>query len=242
MPADTLENRNALCESLASYGISISSDQACALLRHLDLVVEKNKVLNLTRITSIEDGIDKHIIDSVLLTTVMEGASEKCFLDIGTGAGFPGIPITIVTGMQGTLIDSVGKKVAAVNEFLQELNISSSQALQIRAEEFAKTCHTRYDYVVARAVAETAVLIEYAAPLLKMGGKAIIAKALPSSEEIERADIVSCMCGMNNVSRETFELPHSAGTRTLLVYEKVGKASVKLPRAVGVAKHHPLYE
>ena len=241
MQADTEENRIALCNSLNAYGISVTAEQARLLLRHLDLVIEKNKVLNLTRITSIDEGIDKHIIDSLLLTKTLDTTAGSSFLDIGTGAGFPGIPIAIVTNMKGTLIDSVGKKVAAVTEFINDLQLSNAEATQIRAEELANTEPEKYDYVVARAVAETAVLLEYATPLLKKGGKAIIAKATPSTEELRNAQAVAEICGMRNVSRETYELPHSYGARTILIYEKVKKPRIKLPRAVGMAKHHPLY-
>lgn len=242
MQADTKAQRIALCEVLSTYGISISNEQAGLLLRHLELVIERNKVLNLTRITSIDEGIDKHIIDSLLLVKCFEDCSDKAFLDIGTGAGFPGIPISIASGMSGTLIDSVGKKVSAVNDFLTELDIHNVLAIKIRAEELAQEKSSVYDYVVARAVAETSVLLEYASPLLKTDGLAVIAKAVPTTDELEHATITAKICGMDYVSRETFELPHLMGTRTVLVYRKISEPNIKLPRTVGMAKHHPLYE
>lgn len=241
-----------LKEELSSYDIQISDGQASLLLKHLELVIEKNKVINLTRIVSVEEGISKHIVDSLLLTKFMSNETpdtkvakeelQKEFLDIGSGAGYPGIPLATVTGMKGTLIDSVGKKVNAMNEFLEELEISNSVAHHMRAEEMAKSKKNSFDYVVARAVAETAILMEYASPLLKIGGSLIITKAVPTDEEISHAKMVEKKLGFELVSRETFTLPHDFGKRTLFKYSKMKSASVKLPRNVGMAKHHPLYE
>ena len=231
-----------LIDVLGSYGISCSTEQAEKLLRHLDLVIEKNKTLNLTRITDPRNGVMLHIVDSLLLLSVPSFASVSGrYLDIGTGAGFPGIPLTVMTDLKGTLIDSVGKKVAAVQEFVRELGLEKTVSVRsIRAEELAKTEASQYDAVVARAVAQTNTIIEYASPLLKTGGKVFVCKANPTSEEIKCADEAAKICGMRNVSRETFELPEGLGHREILVYEKHAKPSIKLPRRSGLAQHEPL--
>lgn len=231
-----------LIEGLAAFGIECSLDQAIKLVDHLELVVEKNEVINLTRITSPLEAVRLHIIDSLLLlTTGLFDDTAHTFLDIGTGAGYPGIPLAIMSGCHGTLIDSVGKKIVAVNEFIDELGLKDQlRATAIRAEELAKTEPNNYDIVVARAVAQTNTLIEYAAPLLKPGGHLLVCKANPSEDELACAQRAAKLCGMSNVSRETFELPDDYGHREILVYQRTGNPSIKLPRRVGMAQHEPL--
>jgi 16S rRNA (guanine527-N7)-methyltransferase len=138
-------------------------------------------------------------------------------------------------------VDSVGKKVAAVQDFVHELGFDDQiRVVACRIEDLGRTERGRYSAAVARAVAPAGVLIEYATPLLKKGGRVIIAKARPSDEEIATAHKVAKICGLENVSRETFELPHELGHREVMVYERVGNPRIKLPREVGRARHQPL--
>lgn len=222
---------------------NIAVDDACAnlLARHLLLVIKKNRAINLTRIDGVEDGAYLHVADSLLLKTAFDAAPRGMFVDVGTGAGFPGIPLAIVTGCRGMLVDSVGKKVAAVDEFLHELGLDGRvQARHTRIEELGKEMRGRFAVVTARAVAQTNVLVEYAAPLLMRGGRLVVAKARPDEEEVRSAGRAAKICGLKFVSRETFELPGGRGHREVLSYERVANPSVKLPRATGMAKHHPL--
>lgn len=250
MHACTDENIAVLLDELSSYDMKLTTAQAAMLLKHLDLVIEKNKVVNLTRIVTVQEAIDKHIVDSLLILKVIEDKnlleSKKIyagrFLDIGSGAGFPGIPLAITTTLQGTLIDSVGKKLKAIQEFIDQLGLSNARAEHIRVEELAKIENHSFDLIVARAVAETAVLMEYATPLLPIGGRLVVTKAIPSEEELQHAHAVEDLFGLQSVSRETFELPNDSGKRTIITYEKVFKEKLKLPRNAGMAKHHPLYE
>ena len=250
MRACTEENIAVLLNEISLYDLELTYDQATLLLKHLDLVIEKNKVMNLTRIVTIQEAIDKHIVDSLLILKVIENKrllegkkpGNGRFLDIGSGAGYPGIPLAITTSLQGTLIDSVGKKVKAIQEFIEHLGLSNAHAEHIRAEELAKTTNNSFGLIVARAVAETAVLMEYAAPLLPLGGQLIVTEALPSEEELQHAQAVEDLLGLHSVSRETFELPNESGMRTIITYEKTSKEKIKLPRNTGMAKHHPLYE
>lgn len=233
-----------LVEQLGMFGIQCSQEQASCLLKHLSLVIEKNKVVNLTRILNEEEAVTLHIVDS-LLPLACERVSlgeESQYVDLGTGAGFPGIPLVVMTGAQGLLIDSVGKKVAAVAEFAQELRLSSVRTAHTRVEDLPKQELGNKDYVFARAVAQANVLVEYAAPLLKKGGVLVLEKARPEDSEIVAAEKAAKICGMNYVSRETFELPFGRGHREILIYEKVANPSIKLPRKAGAAKHAPLGE
>lgn len=229
-------------EELAGFGISCSDDQARLLVRHLLLVIEKNRVVNLTRVVDPQEAVTLHVVDS-LLPLACEGIAldrSSRFLDLGTGAGFPGIPLGIMTGAHGLLVDSVNKKVQAVSEFAARIGLSALHALHARVEDCALRHPKSQDYVFARAVAQSNVLIEYAAPLLKTGGLLVLEKARPTDEELACASEAAKICGMRDVSRETFELPRELGHREILVYKKVSEPSIRLPRKVGEAKRSPL--
>lgn len=232
----------SLVELLSSYGIECDERRAALMLRHLDLVIEKNRVVNLTRIESREKGAVLHILDSLLALACREVSLGPgiSFVDMGTGAGFPGVPLAILTGASGTLIDSVGKKVAAVDEFIGELGLDRLQAFHCRVEDLPQKYLHVQDYVFARAVAQSNVLVEYATPLLRMGGRLVLEKGRPSEDEVAAADRAARICGMTLVSRETFELPGDEGHREILVYERTGKPRIRLPRRAGLAKHEPL--
>lgn len=216
-------------------------EQWQTLVRHLELVIERNRTLNLTRITGWDEAVCLHIVDSLLLQDAFAKAPAGAFVDIGTGAGYPGIPLAVVTGRRGTLVDSVGKKVAAVSEFVRELGLEEQLRVEsTRIEELGRRERGRYAVVTARAVAQAGVLVEYAAPLLQKGGHLVMAKAYPTEDEIKTADRVAKLCGMKRVSRETYELPKGMGHREVIAYERVGNPRIKLPRAVGAAQHRPL--
>lgn len=233
---------NTLIALLAEYGISCDERRASLLVRHLDLVIEKNKVMNLTRIIDASDALVLHIVDSLLPLACkdMKLSGSSSFVDMGTGAGFPGIPLGIMTDAHGTLIDSVGKKVSAVNEFIATLGLDNLVAEHGRLEDLACSLRGTQDYVFARALARTNILIEYAAPYLKKNGLLVVSKAHPDQEELEEAQRAGELCGLTYVSRETYELPRDLGHREILLYQKTGKAKIKLPRKAGTAKREPL--
>ncbi len=230
-----------LARWLRDYGIAMDDDALSLMVRHLDLVVEKNKTVNLTRITSEHEALLLHILDSLLLVDAASSAPEGRYVDLGTGAGFPGLPIAIATHRESVLVDSVGKKVAAVEEFISALGMSDRvSARAIRAEDLARLEPRAYSLVTARAVAQINTLVEYASPLLAQGGLLVITKGRLGADELVHGDAAAKICGLKRVSRETFELPEELGHREIVVYEKVAKPSVRLPRNVGMAKHHPL--
>ena len=199
------------------YGVTISDSEARDLLRHLELVIEANKSVNLTRITSVRDGINLHVVDSLLYVAadLRMRDSRGRLLDIGTGAGY---------------------------RFVDELGLDSkSECIKSRAEELALKQFSSFEYVTARAVAQLSTLIEYATPFLVKSGKAIFSKGRMSDDEIEQAQITAKICGMKLVSRETFELPEESGHRELLTYVRERDSKVNLPRRNGLAKSEPLY-
>lgn len=235
------ERIGELADMLSAYGIETTDKQRRLLLRHLELVMEKNRVMNLTRISDWYSGMVLHILDSLLLAPVCAKAPSGTFLDMGTGAGYPGIPLGIVSGREGLLVDSVGKKVNAVKGFVEQLGLDAQLSCEhVRVEDLARRRRNSFSLVVARALAQTNVLVEYATPLLVPGGSLVLAKGNLSEDEFEAGVAAADICGLECVSRETRELPDGMGHREILAFERVGRSSARLPRKAGEAKRHPL--
>ena len=231
-----------LRKELSDYGINCEEDNARLLVSYLDLVFEKNKFVNLTRITDPAEAVTLHLVDSLLplACTEVNLTADGKFLDMGTGAGFPGVPLAVLTGSNALLVDSVGKKVAAVQEFIDRLGIARVHTEHARLEELAREIPGSQNYVFARAVARSNVLVEYATPFLMEGGLLVIEKGQPKDDEITEAHAAAEICGLELVSRETFELPRDLGHREILCYRRVRKNKIKLPRKNGMARNNPL--
>lgn len=228
-----------LLNACTDYDIKISYEQVYTCVRHLLYVEQVNTYINLTRITDLSDALILHILDSLLLARYFDNSGVK-YLDMGTGAGFPGIPLGIVTGAHGTLIDSVGKKINAVNAFIQTLQLNNVSAVHTRIEEYATQNRECFDIVVARALAGMPILIEYSAPFLSKNGKLVISKGNPEVDELNSAQKAASICGLKLVQDDSFELPNDLGHREIYLFERVGKPSIALPRANGMARRNPL--
>ena len=247
----------ALIKLSSSIDLRLDVDQAVLVVRHLQLMLELNATTNLTSVRNPAKALVLHALDSLLFARmftelgivsasqdedarVCRDLAVRC-LDMGTGGGFPGIPLACVLPMDVTLLDSVGKKVSACNGFARQLGLNGRvHAIHERLEEFGRNERRSFDVIVARALASLDVLIEYAEPLVTEAGYLIISKGTPDTQELEDVQYVSKLCGFELVSRETIELPYEMGTRNLYVYKKVTVSSVKLPRKVGEARKHPL--
>ena len=229
----------SLIEMAQDVGVTIDEEQEKKLLNHLDLVIKKNEVMNLTRITNRSEGIILHVLDSLTFVPLVSKTSGKV-LDIGTGAGFPGIPLAIATGRDVFCIDSVGKKTDAVSSFARDLGVDNCKAEHIRAEELARREGQSFGCVVARAVDKLSSLVEYASPLLCDGGRLVVSKGNLTDEEYEACEKASEICGMRILERTAFELPQKMGHRELIVVERSQKPSIALPRQNGKAHRVPL--
>ena len=222
------------------YSLSVTDVSLRKCIQHLDLVLETNKTTNLTRILNIEDAAVLHILDSLVLLPYINKAPEGALLDMGTGAGFPGIPLTITTHRKATYIDSVGKKVDAVNSFVHVLGLKHAHAVHDRLEEYALSHKKQFSVVTARALAPLPILVEYAAPYLKDGGLFVITKGNPSNEELASGESAATICGFTPLLNDAIDLPEGLGHREFIVLKKSHSASVSLPRANGMAKKNPL--
>lgn len=227
------------------YSLGLSQHQLLLVMHHLYLMYQKNAFINLTSIRTMPDGLILHSLDSLLFAKVIDAYialdSYALALDMGTGGGFPGIPLAAVSNFNVELLDSVGKKVNACNEFVEEMGLEDRvHASHARLEEFVKETGRAFDIVTARALAKLDVLIEYAEPYVKQGGYLFFGKANPDAQEIRDAKMVAKICGFEIVSRETFELPENFGHREIVVLRKISKSKVRLPRKNGEAKNNPL--
>ena len=220
-------------------GLSISRDELGLCLDHLLYVCQVNEYINLTRITDLDDAIVLHILDSLLLESYIPDSVERV-LDMGTGAGFPGIPLAATTGLDYVLLDSVGKKINAVKAFAEKLQLGNVTAVHSRLEDYALEEPGRFDLVCARALASMPVLVEYATPFLRKGSYLMISKGNPEQSEIDAGNAAASMCGLELVSHDEFDLPRDLGHRSIYLYKSVRAPKVQLPRPSGTAKRTPL--
>lgn len=223
-------------------GLEMSETEAQRQLSYLDGIYEKNDVLNLTRVSRGTDAVVLHIVDALVPCAVgVSLPTNVSLLDIGTGGGFPGVPLSIHTGCHATLIDSVGKKIGAVEEVLRENELDSQvRCRAIRAEDLAREVPESFDVVTARAVAPLETILEYAMPLLTYEGIFISYKSQIEFDEWNNAELVASHIGMRNVSRETISLPFDFGKREISVWQRVDDSEIELPRRTGIARKKPL--
>ena len=204
-------------------------------------LVEVNEVMNLTSITEHDEVYNKHFLDSLSLALYLDLSKEQTLLDVGSGAGFPSIPLAIVSNnIKVTIIDALNKRINFLNDLSKELKLDNVLSLHIRAEEYAKEKRNSFDVVTARAVARLNVLTELCLPLVKVGGVFLAMKASDSEEELNEAKNAIAILGGKLEKIINFELPDGAGSRTLIVIKKVSNTKEKYPRAFARIKERPL--
>lgn len=203
---------------------------------YMDYLLEVNAHTNLTAITNPREIEIKHFKDSL---TVLSYIKEKDkVLDIGAGAGFPGLPLRIEKDFDLTLIDSVNKKVVFMNEVIEKLGLKNTRAIHTRAEDYAREKRESFDVVVSRAVANMATLSEYALPFLKVGGLFIALKGPKAEEELEASKNALNILGGRVKEIKAFDL--DGNERVNIVIEKVKKTKDKYPRGKNLPKKEPL--
>lgn len=227
--------------NLMALNLKLDDSQIKNFYDFMNLLIEKNKVMNLTGITEPKEVILKHFIDSL---TVLKYINENDnIIDVGTGAGFPGIPLKIAeNSLEITLLDSLNKRINFLNEVIEKINLNKVKTIHGRAEDFGQDFKYRekYDVAVSRAVAPLNVLLEYMLPFVKVGGKCICMKGSNCDEEIENSRKAIEILGGKIEKIKKFNLPNSDNNRTIFIIKKVQKMSRQYPRKAGIPTKNPL--
>ena len=231
---------NSFIEELKKLNITPTEKQLEQLNKYYELLVEYNKVMNLTGITEKEEVYLKHFYDSLTISRVIDLKEEESLCDIGTGAGFPGIVLKILfPNLKITLIDSLNKRIEFLKIVIKELNLKDIEALHVRAEEYACNNIEQFDVVTSRAVAPLNILLEYGIPLLKINKYFIAYKSNISREIIESKNALEKLDSKIEKIEE-FLLPIEQSKRTLLKIKKLSKTNKKYPRKNSEIKKKPL--
>ena len=216
-----------------NYGINLDEKALERFEIYYNFLVEYNQHTNLTSITEKNDVIIKHFLDSILLTKFLKLNSETKLIDVGTGAGFPGVPIKIANPeINLTLLDSLNKRIIFLNKLVEKLNLTA-EIFHNRAEECGKNKNfrERFNIVTSRAVAKLTVLSEYCLPLLKVGGFFVSLKGSNVENEIEESAKSIKVLGGKIEKVEKFDLPEEKGSRSLVIIKKVSPTPAKYPRS-----------
>ena len=227
----------------SQLGIELSDKQLEQFRQYYEMLVEKNKVMNLTAITEWNEVIDKHFIDSISLIKACDLSGDKYVLDLGCGAGFPGIPLKIAfPNLKMVLLDSLNKRILFLNEVIETLGLEDIEALHGRAEDYARKTEYReqFDYCVSRAVANLTTLSEYCIPYVKEGGTFISYKSGKVKEEIKEVKKALFLLGGKMDDMITFELPETDMERIFVKIKKEKKTPKRYPRKAGLPGKEPL--
>lgn len=229
-------------DQLKEFGVELSDQQKWQLHRYYELLVEWNEKMNLTGITEENEVYLKHFYDS-LLAFLMFSDIHNCqtLCDVGSGAGFPALPVKIVyPHLKMDLVDSLGKRVNFLNHVIAETKLENIKAYHSRAEEYTARNREQFDIVTARAVARLNVLAELCVPLVKEGGYFISLKGQTGDEELAESKKALDTLGVNIIEVKHIELPEEAGSRTNIYTKKYKKTPNKYPRAYGQIKNKPI--
>ena len=225
-------------------GIILSERQIDQFEKYFQLLAEKNKVMNLTAITEPYDVIEKHFIDSLSIVKVVPMEEIHTVLDLGTGAGFPGIPLKIAfPHLKITLLDSLNKRIRFLNEVIEALELEQIEAIHGRAEDIAKKEEYReqYDLCVSRAVANLSTLGEYCVPFIHIDGLFVAYKGEKVDEEMQGVRKAFDVLGAELEKVEQFRLPYTDIDRKMVLVRKIRKTPKKYPRKAGLPSKEPLF-
>ncbi len=230
-----------IVELAKKINIDLKEEEVQKYYDYMNLLLEWNKKINLTAITEEDDVILKHFIDSMTVIKYLKNNDK--IIDVGTGAGFPGIPLAIIRPeSEITLLDSLNKRIWFLNDVIKKINLKNVTAIHSRAEDFGqnKINREKYDISISRAVANLTILVEYLLPLVKIGGKCICMKGTNVEEEIENAKFAINELGGKIINIDKLTLPDSDMERNVVIIEKIKDTAIKYPRKAGMPSKNPL--
>lgn len=228
---------------LEQWKIPFSEKHQEQLTVYYEMLVEKNKVMNLTAITEFEDVLEKHFLDSIAIARYVDLTGDLSVIDLGTGAGFPGMPLKIMfPSLKITLADSLNKRILFLNEVIDVLGLEGVTTVHGRAEDLAANVHYReqFDLCVSRAVANLSTLSEYCLPFVKVGGSFISYKSGEIEDELTAAKKAIFLLGGNTKEVIPFQLDGTDISRSFVVIDKEKKTPKTYPRKSGTPSKKPL--
>lgn len=233
---------NVLFEEAKKFGINLDELQLSKFEEYKNFLLEYNSHTNLTSITDPKDIAIKHFLDSILVNKFFEVPKNSKVIDVGTGAGFPGVPLKILReDINLTLLDSLNKRIKFLNELCEKIEIKAD-IIHARAEELShkENYREKFDVAVSRAVAPLNILCEYCIPYLKTGGYFVSLKGSNFEEEIENSKNALGILGAKIQDVKSFELPENKGFRSIVIIKKIKDVSKKYPRSNSQISKKPL--
>lgn len=234
---------NVLTEKVKELSIVLNDKQIQKFEQYYNILVEWNKVMNLTAITEYEEVVEKHFLDSLTIVYAINMEKIETLIDVGTGAGFPGIPLKIAfPHLKVTLLDSLNKRIKFLNEVIDLLELDDIKAIHGRAEDYAKQAEYReqYDICVSRAVANLATLSEYCLPYVKVDGLFVPYKSGEIDEELKSSEKAVSILGGKVEEVVKFQLPGTDIGRSFVKIHKIKETKKKYPRKAGMPTKEPL--
>ena len=240
---ESQHNIDILSEDLKLLHISLTEKQTEQILQYYEILLEWNQVMNLTAITTFEDVMKKHFVDSLSIIKACDMEHFQSFIDVGTGAGFPGLVLKIVfPDLHVTLLDSLNKRIRFLDHVINELGLTDVETVHGRAEDYARPdkLRERFDLCVSRAVAHLSTLSEYCIPFVKQGGLFVSYKSENISEELMESKKAISVLGGKLERQVEFTLPHSDINRNFILIKKEKATPLKYPRKAGLPSKEPL--
>lgn len=234
---------NVLTKKVKELSIVLNDKQIQQFEKYYNILVEWNKVMNLTAITEYEEVVEKHFLDSLTIVYAINMGKIETLIDVGTGAGFPGIPLKIAfPHLKVTLLDSLNKRIKFLNEVIDLLELDDIKAIHGRAEDYAKQAEYReeYDICVSRAVANLATLSEYCLPYVKVDGLFVPYKSGEIDEELKSSEKAVSILGGKVEEVVKFQLPGTDIGRSFVKIHKIKETKKKYPRKAGMPTKEPL--